>query len=390
MALKVKDLLELDSFRGIELVSGKEGLDNIVCSAGIADYEFVPDIDYRNENAFEKDSFVISSLLFAKNDETRILEAVKKLYEFGTAAFAFKRIIFDSIPQEVIEFSEEKKYPIFSFGEELYFENIIYDITDAVQQDDTQILSEDSIKRMIDGQLSREEVYRIAKSVSLLFSRYVVSTYVRPESDGTDIDMTRIFRNYYISKKMKQKCIVCGFDRGLFIIITSPYDEEEKFRLIFDEVAESLSLDLVGMSVSRSGVHRPYEELDRCLRESYYTYIASETDGRKYDSYRETGMFRYLIPNKDARVFRLFSDDIMKPLEGKEELFTTCMAFVKSGGDIGKTAAACCCHQNTIRYRLMKIKETVGYAEKSDMEFYADLFAAVRIYLLRHKPVTEK
>ena len=212
MALKVKDLLELDSFRGIELVSGKEGLDNIVCSAGIADYEFVPDIEYRNENAFEKDSFVISSLLFAKNDETRILEAVKKLYEFGTAAFAFKRIIFDSIPQEVIEFSEEKKYPIFSFGEELYFENIIYDITDAVQQDDTQILSEDSIKRMIDGQLSREEVYRIAKSVSLLFSRYVVSTYVRPESDGTDIDMTRIFRNYYISKKMKQKCIVCGFD----------------------------------------------------------------------------------------------------------------------------------------------------------------------------------
>lgn len=101
-------------------------------------------------------------------------------------------------------------------------------------------------------------------------------------------------------------------------------------------------------------------------------------------------MFRYLIPNKDARVFRLFSDDIMKPLEGKEELFTTCMAFVKSGGDIGKTAAACCCHQNTIRYRLMKIKETVGYAEKSDMEFYADLSAAVRIYLLRHKPVTEK
>lgn len=76
MALKVKELLELDSFRGIELVSGKEGLDNIVCSAGIADYEFVPDIDYRNENAFEKDSFVISSLLFAKNDETRILEAV--------------------------------------------------------------------------------------------------------------------------------------------------------------------------------------------------------------------------------------------------------------------------------------------------------------------------
>ncbi len=100
MALKVKELLQLQSLQGFKLVSGDKGLDKAVCSAGIADYEFAPDVNYHNDNAFDKDSFVISSLLFAQNDSSRILDAVRNLYELGISAFAYKSVIYNELPAE--------------------------------------------------------------------------------------------------------------------------------------------------------------------------------------------------------------------------------------------------------------------------------------------------
>lgn len=383
MALKVRELLQLQSLQGMSLISGEKGLDRIVCSAGIADYEFAPDVDYHNDNAFEKDSFVISSLLFAKNDKRRILKAIEELYELGTSAFAFKRVIFEDLPQEVIDFSEEKQYPIFSFGEERYFENIIYEVMEAVQRDDTQILAEDKIKQMIDGELPRDEVNRISRGISLLFKRSAMAVYVKPRAAGMKLDTARIFRNFYLNKRLKNKSILCSYDRGLFVILTSPYEEREKFEVILEEVVEGLALDLSELTLSRSGVYHPYEELDRCFRESYHTYSAGAIDVKDYGRYDQIGMFKYLIPLKDSMALREFSDEIMRPLLDKEEFLHTCITFVASGGDISRTAFACCCHQNTIRYRLTKIKELVGAAEKSELEFYAEMSAAVRTYLLR-------
>lgn len=66
MALTIKDLLLLQSLQKFRILAGYKGLSHYVTSAGIGDYEFCSDIDYPHETAFEKDSFVLSSLLFAK------------------------------------------------------------------------------------------------------------------------------------------------------------------------------------------------------------------------------------------------------------------------------------------------------------------------------------
>ena len=79
MALTIKDILQLHSLKNMEVISGYQGLLHYVSSAGIADYEFCADLDYPRENAFERGSFVLSSLLFAKEKPALILPAVKQL-----------------------------------------------------------------------------------------------------------------------------------------------------------------------------------------------------------------------------------------------------------------------------------------------------------------------
>lgn len=383
MALKVKELLQLQSLQGFELVSGEKGLDRVVCSAGIADYEFAPDVNYHNDNAFDKDSFVISSLLFAQNDRNRIFDAVRDLYDLGISAFAFKKVIYDKLPQEVIDFSNQNNLPIFSFGAELYFENIIYEVMEAVQRDDTQILAEENIKKMIENELPKDEVMRISKSISLLFKQNAMAVYIKPFAKGTKLDMTRIFRNFYLNKSLKHKAMLCKYNKGLFIILTSPYDEIEKFELILSEAMESLSISEKNVYLSRSNIYHPYEELDRCLREGYHTFMASVTDGKDYEHYDHIGAFKYLIPLKDSYALTSFAESILRPLADKEEYLHTAIILVINNGDITSTALECSCHQNTIRYRLAKVRELTGASNKTEFEFYTELSTAVRIYLLK-------
>lgn len=383
MALKVKDLLELQSLQGLELVSGEKGMERLVYSAGIADYEFAPEVNYHNDNAFEKESFVISSLLFAQNDSKRILDAVQNLYNMGISAFAYKKVIYDELPEEVIAFSNKMNLPIFSFGPERYFENIIYEIMEAVQREDTQLLAEENIKKMIENELAKDEVTRISKSISLLFKKNAMAAYIKSFAKGSKLDMPRIFRNFYLNKSLKNKAMLCRYNKGLFIILTSDYEEEEKFELILGEAMESLSIDREKVYVARGNIYRPYEELDRCLREAYQTFAASATDNKDYGQFNEIGSFKYLIPLKDSYALNEFSEGILQPILDKEEYLNTVITLVINNGDITSTALECNCHQNTIRYRLSKVRELIGASGKTEFEFYNELSTAVRIYLLK-------
>lgn len=383
MALQVKDVLQLSSLSGVKLISGAKGLEREVSSAGIADYEFVPDIEYHNDIPFEKESFVISSLLFAQNEPQRIMEAVKMLYRMGTSAFAYKTIIYEQLPKEVLDFSNEKNFPIFSIGQDVYFENIIYEIMDAVQREDNLILTEQNLLKMIENQATKEEVNRIGKSISLFFKEYTMVVYVSSRTAEQNFDVPRILHSFYLNKRLKNKCMLCRYRNGLFLILTSNFAAADKFEILLREVMESLSVEAERVWICRSRVHRPYDELDRCLRESWHTYVASSIDHTAYGCYEKIGSFRYLAPLADDDAPGCFANDLLSGILDKEEFFNTCLLYVQDKGDVSATARDCACHPNTIRYRLAKIKEMTGLEQETDAEFYAEISAAVRIYLLR-------
>ena len=88
MALCINDIYELKSMKKMTLLAGMGGIMNPVCSVGIADYEFADSfLEATNDDAqaFEKDSLVISSLLFAEHNPDAILPAIKFLHHTGTA-----------------------------------------------------------------------------------------------------------------------------------------------------------------------------------------------------------------------------------------------------------------------------------------------------------------
>lgn len=387
MALTVRDMLQLQSLQSFQLIAGQDGLSNHVTSAGIGDYEFCSDIDYPQENAFEKDSLVFSSLLFAKDNPEMLLPAVRRLYESGVAGFAYKTVIYDELPEDVVRFCNENDFPLFSFGIDTYFENIVFEIMNAVRSDDTTLLSESTIRKMIDANLPKTQVYFLSKNISLRFKEYVMGVFLC--SDTCDKENTfytnsdRYLKNIYLHRSLNDKVILSRYENGLFALLTARSDDKRAFEMILGELLDFIGIDAQKISVSRSSVHKPYDELDFCFRESYHTHLASLAEGRSFSSYELIGTYQFLIPQKDTAAMRQFCDRIIKPLQSKQEYFETVMQLTRCGGDTQAAADFFGCHQNTIRYRLGKIKALLSLESETEQDFYAVLAAAMRLYMLQ-------
>ena len=364
MALTIKDILQLHSLKKMELISGYQGLLHYVSSAGIADYEFCSDLDYPRENAFEKGSFVLSSLLFAKENPASILPAVKQLFESGVSALAYKTVIFQDLPEEVIVFSNENDFPIFRL-------------------DDTNLLTETNIKKMIHNEFSKSQVYFLSKNISLSFKEYSMGVYIKSSDDGFRLNLDRYYKNFYLNRNLNDKALLCKYEDGLFAILTSHQNNVKSFQIILSDLLNFLALNANELFINCSNIHRSYECLDLCFRESFHTHIASLAENRNLSSYSAIGIYQYLIPLQNEQSMQSYMDSLITPLLGRPEYFDTVMQLVLHGGDALQAAGRFDCHQNTIRYRMNKIKALLGLESETEQDFYAILASAMRLYLLK-------
>lgn len=141
----------------------------------------------------------------------------------------------------------------------------------------------DSSRRMIDGQLTEEQVTETVKGLSILFKEYSRGIYVSPKKDHP-LELERLFHSYYLNKSLRQKAMLCRYEKGLFLLLTSSWNSKDAFALIEKEVLEGLGLSEENSVISRSWLHPSRSRLDRCLRESWQTYVAGMAMDCNYGS----------------------------------------------------------------------------------------------------------
>ena len=378
MALKVRDIPGLPGLDSLKLISGSGGLDRKVVTAGIADYEFAPNVEFRDTPDFVKDSFVITSLLFAYNNPSIIIDAVKSLYDCGVSAIACKDVIFDKLPDEVLQFSNEHNIPIYSFGKELYFENIIFEVMAALHTNDDAALNTDNIQDMINSCLSAQEVTAICYGISLELKRYITVAYVK-YTDDAPMNADRIYMSLSRNRSLKDKILTCGFNNGLFIIITSSKYDISSHEIILKEALESLPVNTDRMAFSLSDVHIAFEHLDLGFKESYYCHCASEAEKKNFRYYSDIGIYKLITPLIKTPYVLKFSEDYLRSIKDRPEYYSTVLSYSRNHGDFTAVSAEMNCHANTIRYRISKAKALSGQPDIPDTEFYRNASIAIAI-----------
>ncbi|MDM8534155.1 helix-turn-helix domain-containing protein, partial [Clostridiaceae bacterium HSG29] len=103
----------------------------------------------------------------------------------------------------------------------------------------------------------------------------------------------------------------------------------------------------------------------------------------------DIGIYQILIPMLNQPIQSFFYKEIIDKIitydaQNNSELLATAIAYIHSDANIKLTSSILFQHENTIRFRIRKLKEVIGYNSFAG-EKYERLSLAIRLYELNQK-----
>ena len=138
MSITLKELLDLKSTKDFTQVAGGTGLAKQVDMVDMLDFGLEHQTessvsDYGDDKTFEEGSFVISSLLFAKNDSEKLYKTVVQLIKCGVVGMAYKTIFYQDLPKNVIRLADSSDFAIFRIDSNVTYREIIVESSSAIK-----------------------------------------------------------------------------------------------------------------------------------------------------------------------------------------------------------------------------------------------------------------
>lgn len=381
MSITVSDIMKLETFKEFRLVAGQRGLENSIERSGILDYEYE---EHFAKGQFVKDSFVISSLLFAKDHPENILDAVKGLLNDQVSGLAIKTIYFKELPEEVVRYADENGFPVFLFDKSsAFFEDIITEISDKIRSVDRFELIESKLDTILNKNISKGMIKELALEINRNFKNQHFVVYCKEKKYIDDGKMTAFLEPYRNEMLLGEESAIVKYRKGILIIKTSVDEEQKRLEATQRNLLAEVGLDSRGYWVGFGRVYSKLEDLDYSLSEAIYGAAACEIEGREIMHFNELGTYGVLLPNQDSPWMKSFHERVTKPIKEYDrkygtQMFDTLSAYVSSGGDIQEAAEHLFVHGNTVRYRINKIKELLGM-EKREGLFHEEIFMAIKL-----------
>ena len=375
MAITILEAMKLPTLKDFELIAGYRGLDREIQRASILDYEYEKSLsDKPIQTYFEKEDFVISSLIYAKDDPSLILESVKGLVSDGVSGLAVKNIYYDVLPEEVIKYANQMDFPIFIFDKNKEKNSISY--------------QEAKIGILLKEDMDKSSVKNMAKDFNISFKENIFSICLKPKKYIDENLLTNIIN--ILNRDLGASHVAYRYHGIIFIICTYEDSHKENKSTEFSRLVRlmiySLFLDLNDYYIGISNFHKYIDELNFALKESMYAMRTASIEGENIRYYYEIGVYKLLMPSySEGYMINFYSDTIgkIKHYDQKynSELLQTATVYVKLGGNIKNTAKSINLHENTVRYRINKIKEIFN-TTNSEFEFYEELALGIKLHLI--------
>lgn len=382
--MNVKNFLQLPITKDFTVVAGSNGLHKPVQNVEILDFEFSPDIETVRETIFTPNSVILSSLLFAKQQPEYLLNAVESLIQLKASALAYKPVIYNDLPEEVIALANAHHFPILRFGGDEFFEKIILETMAYAKTQDYTFFLETIMKRLINEEVSDEQITSFLQQLNKPFEKYLFVANLQMQS----LTNPQWMQPFLQLEPLLKSGVICKYKNSIFILVTNQ-SEQFQFENFLKEWLTLYNISTDELIVGYSQVHATQTEFHLAVREAYFARIMAEMDMTPTCHYKHLGSDILLLElhRKDPQFARNYVNGYLGPLldeKADADLINTAITYISKKGNIKEVAVAHFCHPNTIRYRMTKIRQLVAPLD-NDYVFYERLSAAVKLYLLHSK-----
>jgi hypothetical protein len=381
MGITIYDATKLNTFRKFRLISGVGGLGNPIEKVGILDWEFF----IKEEGQFVRGEFVLSSLMFAKDNPDFIIESVTDLVNCGASGLAVKNVYYNELPEDVVRFSNEKNFPIFIFDNSAYFEDIITEVMDKIRFAGNYELLETKVDILIKKQLDKVTVKEIAYEINSSFKDSFFSLYIKGKQYSDDHELISFLDRIKRLNLLDLHSTAMKYRGGILLIVTSEKIDTSELDHRAEALIKRLSIDTEAFYVGSSNAHKDLNMLNIGINECLYAEITSEISKVSIQKFCDIGLYSVILPYKDDIWMRSFYESLITPIRSYDEkyntgLFDTAVIYFEKDGNVIETAKALFIHKNTVRYRMDKIRELLDVRGG----FYEQLAIAMKLYTVQN------
>jgi len=372
--MKVRDLLRLDDFRSFRLIAGDKGIDNFVIRGGIIDYE-TPSLLKSQEIESE---FLFSNLPMIKDQPDKILDYVLALIDKRVACFAIKTSLFKEIPAEVIDAANNNDFPLFMF-DDLYLDKLVLSIDQSINKErqlkDSIKIFESIRKNSNYPDLVKLEVDKLHRH---FLKSYRIYKLKKKADDLRDISVD------FMSKMLGESSFVLPIKNDVLIVFTSD-DVHIDVKALKYRIGEELDNFYIGVSRQTSD----FGFMGQLIYETEIALKYLQVAKKNIVSYEDIGIYQILIPSLELPVQSMYYEEIIRSIEDydsihQSDLLGTAKAYVKADGNIKETASMLFQHENTIRFRIRKLKEVTHFDENEGVK-YETLALAIHLNEIKSK-----
>jgi len=383
MSIMVKDILKLETLKGMELVGGELGLEKCIEWIYVAECFEDP---LEGIKWLQGGEIVFITGVGMKGDITalpKLIEGISEKKGVGLIVNIGKYI--KDIPDYCIEISNKLEVPLFTLPWEVKLVEVSQEISNAI------ILSrieENSMNHFLsnilfgDGELEGNAIEKAAYFGYNLDGKCCICVihidefekFLKVKKIDDEISVSKIkltFRKVVkgILEKYALKVPIIDHEDEIIFFYKSEESSMSRLEKALKEIQEAIIKRVNGLSVS-VGIGNSYEDLKmmkQSLNEAQLSIESGKCEGlsstiRKYN---EIGVYRLLFGVEDRDVLENYYLDALGPIiensKSKDILSVQILeTYLNENCNLTSTAEKLFLHRNTLKYRIKKIEEALG------------------------------
>ena len=357
------------------IVAGSKGLNKEVGRINFTDCPLDEEYDV---NLCMPNDFYINSFYTLRNHP----EAIKKMIEFYISTKASGVFIIDEylhdIPEEVKKIANEHNFPIIFIDTSVQYGEIIRIVTEMILLEKIEVITESLIDRLLDQNISKNEVNNLALKINGAFRNYYIVMYISLDNDFSGYEQLKggldKNRNFKVLKYRNHIIVILNFD----------LESMGKANINFvGSILEKYGANYV---IGVSNTFTNAEEFNIAVRQAKSANEMSDIIHKNVIMYKELNVYKLLYLLKDTRELREYLDEIIEPLKAYDKrynlnLLETVESYIENDGDYEKMAKSLYLHENTVRYRIQKAKKILNL-ENSHIQFILQVYIGLKINMI--------
>lgn len=372
MSITVNDILQLDILKDASVIAGKKGLKRQVLRVNFTDCPLEGAIDY---SLVTKGDLYIRSFYMDRDDTKKIYDNIYFYIQTDSSCCLALDEYVSAIPEKALKLADQEQYPIISFSGKIPYGDLIQQISELIMTEQSDLISENKINRLLYDTLSAEELSDITKYlVPRLIESYQI-LYVTL-SGASALQYKLLKTDLMLQYKLRLLC----YQKGGFLVLdlTNRPDSAPLVKELSDRFARYDS----HYSMALSSNYLSLPQFATGIKQAVSAYEIGRLTGSTLTSYDDLSVYNLLLPLRNHEVLKKFCEETLDPLKKYEKqqslsLLETISVYIENNGDYKKTAALLSQHENTIRFRIHKAKSILGF-ENSHYAFIERMSIALK------------